>query len=181
MGFRNIEIRNSPFWKLILWKSTYPPYSQSFSWTYEFTLRKWRHFRIPIWREGTVSVISSYSEELVANFNIANLNQNVEDYFPNKKARPDLNFWAINLKFAQIVKIYKAYQLYNFQIDSIKIKAHGQSKVHKHKKIQLTQRGCCKFRYCGNPHLPPLSKLSGWNHIIVHSPCLFFVNCELTL
>ena len=54
-------------------KSTYTPYCRSFSWFYEFTLRKWRHFCIPIWRKHTVSVISSHSEEPVANFNIANL------------------------------------------------------------------------------------------------------------
>jgi len=56
-------------------------------------------------------VISSYSEEPVANFNIANLNKNAEEYLPNKKPRPDLNLKAINPKFAQIVENFKAYQL----------------------------------------------------------------------
>jgi len=41
---------------MILRKSTYTPYCRSFSWFYEFILRKWRHFRIPIWRKRTVSV-----------------------------------------------------------------------------------------------------------------------------
>jgi len=65
-------------------KSTYTPYCRSFSWFYEFILRKWRHFRIPIWRKRTVSVISSHSEEPVAHFNIANLNKRAEIFF----ARP---------------------------------------------------------------------------------------------
>jgi len=72
-------------------KRTYPPYCQSFSWFNEFILRKWRHFHIPIWRKRTISVISSHSEEPVANFNIANLNKSAEEYLPDKKARPDLN------------------------------------------------------------------------------------------
>jgi len=48
-------------------------------------------FRIPIWRKGTISVISSHSEGPVANFNIVNLNGNAEDILLNKKACPDLN------------------------------------------------------------------------------------------
>ena len=39
----------------------------------------------------TISVISSHSEEPVVNFNIANFNENAEEFLPNKKARPDLN------------------------------------------------------------------------------------------
>jgi len=92
-------------------KSTYTPYCRSFSWFYEFILRKWRHFRIPIWRKRTVSVISSHSEEPVAHFNIANLNKSAEEFLPYKKARPDLNLQAIDLKFAQIVAFYKTYNL----------------------------------------------------------------------
>jgi len=68
-------------------------------------------------------VISSHSEEPVANFNIANLNKSAEEFLPDKKARPDLDLQAINLKFAQIVAYYKAYHLYNFQLDSFTIKA----------------------------------------------------------
>jgi len=45
-------------------------------------------------------VISSHSEELVANFNIANLNKSAEEFLQ-----------AIDLKFAQIVAFYKAYNL----------------------------------------------------------------------
>ena len=41
----------------------------------------------------------------------------------NKKARPDLNLQAIDLKFAQIVAFYKAYNLWNFQLDTFKIMA----------------------------------------------------------
>jgi len=83
-------------------KSTYTPYCRSFSWFYEFILRKWRHFRIPIWRKRIVSVISSHSEEPVVNFNIANLNKSAEEFLPDKKACFDLNLQAIDLKFAQI-------------------------------------------------------------------------------
>ena len=101
-------------------KSTNPPYCRFFSWFYEFILRKWRHFRIPIWRKRTVSVISSHSEEPVAHFNITNLNKSAEEFSPDKKARPDLNLQAIDLKFAQIVAFYKTY---NFQLDTFKIKA----------------------------------------------------------
>jgi len=55
--------------------------------------------------EGTISVISSHSEaeEPVANFNIANLNKNAEEYLPQ--------FVSYRLKFAQIVENSKAYQL----------------------------------------------------------------------
>ena len=41
---------------------------------------------------------------------------------PDKKAS-DLNLQAIDLKFAQIVALYKAYNLWNFQLDTFKIKA----------------------------------------------------------
>ena len=37
--------------------------------------------------------------------------------------RTDLNWWAINLKFSQIVENYVTYNLWKFQIDSIKIEA----------------------------------------------------------
>ena len=40
---------------------------------------------------GTISVISSHSEEPVANFNITNLNKSAEEFLPYKKARPDLD------------------------------------------------------------------------------------------
>ena len=68
-------------------------------------------------------MISSHSEEPVANFNIANLNKSVEEFLPDKKAHPDLNLQAIDLKFAQIVAFFKAYHLLNFQLDSFKTKA----------------------------------------------------------
>jgi hypothetical protein len=68
-------------------------------------------------------VISSHSEEPVAHFNIANLNKSAEEFLPDKKACPDLNLQAINLKFAQIVAFYKAYNLCNFQLNTFKIKA----------------------------------------------------------
>ena len=45
------------------------------------------------------------------NFNIANLNKSAEEFLPDKKARPDLNLQAIDLKCAQIVVFYKAYHL----------------------------------------------------------------------
>ena len=47
----------------------------------------------------------------VANFNIANLNKSAEEFLPDIKTRPDLNLQAIDLKFAQIVAFYKAYNL----------------------------------------------------------------------
>ena len=53
----------------------------------------------------------SHSEEPVANFNIANLNKNAKEYLPIKKAHPDLNLLAFDLKFAQIVAFYKVYHL----------------------------------------------------------------------
>jgi len=44
-------------------------------------------------------MISSHSEEPAANFNIANLNKNAEEYLPIRKARPDLKAWPIkNMK-----------------------------------------------------------------------------------
>ena len=72
---------------MISWNSTYTPYCGSFSWFYEYILRKWRHFCIPIWWKRTVFVISSHSEEPVANFNIVNFNNNAEEYLPIKKAQ----------------------------------------------------------------------------------------------
>ena len=48
---------------------------------------------------GTVSVISSHSEEPVANFNIANLNKSAEEFLLDKKARPGLNLQAIDVSF----------------------------------------------------------------------------------
>ena len=64
-------------------------------------------------------MISSHSEEPVANFNIVNLNKSAEEFLPDKKARPDLNLQAIDLKFSQIVAFYKTYNL----LDTFKIKA----------------------------------------------------------
>ena len=95
----------------------------SLGFIYEFILHKWRHFCIPIWRKRAVSLISSHSEEPAANFDIANLNKTAEEFLPDKKARPDLNLQAINLKIAQIVAFYKVYHLWQFQLDSFKIKA----------------------------------------------------------
>ena len=63
------------------------------------------------WQKRTVSVISSHSEEPVAHFNITNLIKSAEEFLPDKKARPDLNLQAIDLKFAQIVAFYKTYNL----------------------------------------------------------------------
>ena len=37
--------------------------------------------------------------------------KSAEEFLPDKKALPDLNLQAINLKFAQIVALYKAYNL----------------------------------------------------------------------
>ena len=56
-------------------------------------------------------MMSSHSEEPVANFNIANLNKSAENFLPDKKARPDLNMQAIDVKFAQIVAFYKVHHL----------------------------------------------------------------------
>ena len=86
-----LKFATAPLSDMISGKSTYPPYCRSLFWFYGFILRKWRHSRNPIWRKGTISVISSHSEEPITNFNIANLNKNAEEYLPIKKARPDLN------------------------------------------------------------------------------------------
>ena len=43
------------------------------------------------------------------------------EFWPDKKARPDLNFQAIDLKLAKIVDFYKVY--HHFQLDSYKINA----------------------------------------------------------
>ena len=56
-------------------------------------------------------MISSHSEEPVANFNFANLNKSAEEFVPDKKARPDLNLQAIDIIFSQNVAFYKAYHL----------------------------------------------------------------------
>jgi len=40
------------------------------------------------------------------------------------RIRADLNFWAINLKFLQVVGNLVVYKQYKFQIDSIKIEAY---------------------------------------------------------
>jgi len=69
------------------------------------------------------SVISSHSEEPVVNFNIANLNKSAEEFLTDKKACPDLNLQAIDLKFAQIVAFYKIYHMWQLQLNSFKIKA----------------------------------------------------------
>jgi hypothetical protein len=66
------------------------------------------------------SVISSHSEEPVANFNIANLNKSAEEFLTDKKA---INLQAIDLKFAQIVAFYKVYHMWQLQLNSFKIKA----------------------------------------------------------
>ena len=139
-----------PLW--VIWyhgKVRYPPHCRSFSWFYEFILRKWRHFRIPIWWKRTISVISSHSEEPVANFNIVNFNKSAEEFLPDKKAHTDLNLLAINLKFTHI-----------FRLIALKLRP-GQSKMRKHKKIHPTQKGLLRILIMRNPHLPPLSILSG--------------------
>ena len=61
-------------------------------------------------------MISSHSEEPVAHFNITNLNKSAEEFLPDKKARPDLNLQAIDLKFAQIVAFYETYNLLKFML-----------------------------------------------------------------
>ena len=91
VGMPNIEMRNSPLNDMISRKSTFQPYCWSFSWFYEVILSIWRQFRISIWRISTISVISSHSEEPVANFNIANLYKNAEEFLLNKKTCPNLN------------------------------------------------------------------------------------------
>ena len=60
--------------------------------------------------ESSISMISSHSEEPVANFNIANLNKSAEEFSPDKKA---INLQAINLKFAQIVAFYKICKIFS--------------------------------------------------------------------
>ena len=67
-------------------------------------------------------MISSHSEEPVANFNIANLNKSAEEFLPDKKACPGLNLQGIVVKFAQIVAFYKAYHLVSFKIKAWPIK-----------------------------------------------------------
>ena len=52
-------------------------------------------------------MISSHSEEPAAHFNITDLNKSAEEFLPDKKARPDLNLKAIDLKFAHIVAFYR--------------------------------------------------------------------------
>ena len=44
-------------------------------------------------------------------FQYLNLIKSAEEFLPDKKARPDLNLQAIDLKFAQIVAFYKTYNL----------------------------------------------------------------------
>ena len=106
-------------------------YCRSFSMFYEFILGKSRHFCIPIWRKRTISMIS-HSEEPVAHFNITNLHKSAEEFLPDKKARPDLNLQAID-----------------FSLIPLKLRP-DRSKMWKHKKIHVIQRGCCEFQYCAN-------------------------------
>ena len=40
-----------------------------------------------------------------------------------QKTRDDLNFWAIDLKFLYVLNSFMAYNLWKFEIDSIKIEA----------------------------------------------------------
>jgi len=89
-------------------------------------------------------MLSTHSEEPVANFSIANLSKNAEEYLPDKKARPDLNLQAIDLIFAQIVAFYKAYHLKKLSLIALKLRPGGTKRC-RHKKIHLTQRGCCEF------------------------------------
>ena len=163
-------------------KSTYTPYCRSFSWFYKFILRKWRHFRIPIWRKRTVSVISSHSEEPVAHFNIANHNKSAEEFLPDKKARPDLNLQAIDQKFAQIVAFYIRPTICKI-FSSIPLKLRpDRSKMRKHKKNSCYSEGLLRILILRKPYFPPLSILSGWIHIIEQGcASLFYVYCELTL
>ena len=80
-------------------------------------------------------MISSHSEEPVANFNIANLKKSAEEFLPDKKARPDLNLQAIDLKkLAQIVALIP-----------LKLKPDRSKMCESIKKIHVIQRGCCKF------------------------------------
>ena len=71
---------------MILRKSTYKTKRKTGNMVYEFILRKWRHFSIPIRRKHTGSVKSSHSEEPVANFNIVNLNKIAEESFARQKS-----------------------------------------------------------------------------------------------
>ena len=87
----------------ILRNSAYTQYCRSISWIYKFILRKRGHFHIQIWRKQPVYAVSDHSEEPVAHFNIAKLNKSEAYFLTHKKARPDLNLQAIDLKFAQIV------------------------------------------------------------------------------
>ena len=48
-------------------------------------------------------------------------NRGVVLLFVWQKFRADLNLWAINLKFSQILENYVTYNLWKFQIDSFKI------------------------------------------------------------
>ena len=49
----------------------------------------------------------------------------------NKNNRADLNSWAIDPKFLHVVDNLKAYNLYKFQIDSMKIRAYPIQNVEK--------------------------------------------------
>jgi len=44
-------------------------------------------------------------------------------FLRNKKARADLNFYAIDLKFVYVVNSFMAYNLLKLQVDSNKIEA----------------------------------------------------------
>ena len=46
-----LKFATAPLSDMISRKITYPPYCRSFSWFYDFILRKWRHSRIPIWQK----------------------------------------------------------------------------------------------------------------------------------
>jgi len=41
--------------------------------------------------------------------------QNAEEFISEQKTRADLNFWAINLKFVNVVNSFKAYKLWKFE------------------------------------------------------------------
>jgi len=86
-----LKFATAPLSDMITRKSTYLPYCWSFSW---FMSSYCTNEGISAFQYGgkrTISVISSHSEEPVANFNIANLNKSADKFLPNKKARPDLN------------------------------------------------------------------------------------------
>ena len=139
-----LKFATAPLRDMISRKSKCPPYCRSFSWFYEFILRKRRHFCIPIWRKRTISVISSYSEEPVANFNIANLNKSAEEFLPDKKACFDLNLQAINLKFAQIVPSIRSTICEIFSLIALKLRP-GQSKKRKQKKFMSLRGAVANF------------------------------------